>query len=149
MCLSLYIPKLSTNLMFVSKITNSGHIVVFEYDWCIVVDKKSKIFALGKRHGNLYKMSHCYFGTNQAPSSTLLVNKTLLWLYRLSHLNHASVANMSRQYLVLDIDYPKDKIDLLVCESCIIENQARLPFRSSHMYDAKDVLLHDLYSWIF
>ena len=54
---------------------------------------------------------------------------TLLWHYRLGHLNHQTMVHMDRQHIALGFTLPH-KSKLSLCEGCIFGKLSNLPFPS-------------------
>ena len=57
LCNVLCVPKLSYNLLSVSKATEAGKRVEFNSTDCQIVDKEGKVVAVGIRKGSLYYLS--------------------------------------------------------------------------------------------
>ena len=60
----LYVPKLTYNLLSVSKITDAGKHITFSDDEGCVLDENEKLIAVVKKKGNLYYLN-CHQFTHQ------------------------------------------------------------------------------------
>ena len=55
----LYVPKLSYNLLSVSKVAEAGNTTKFNRTGCEIKDGKKKVIAFATRVGNLYYLEYC------------------------------------------------------------------------------------------
>ena len=128
----LYVPKLSYNLLSVSKATEAGKRVEFHSTDCQIVDQEGKTVAIGVRKGNLYYLSCQQKRVDQVHVSDVRLNgrsKEFVWHQRFGHLNEKSLRTLASQQLVDDFDYNVSK-QIPFCESCVEETLHKTPFPS-------------------
>ena len=126
----LYVPKLSYNLLSVTKATEAGKKVKFYSNSCQILDRDNKVVAVGTRRGKLYylncqKESHDQVHVSDAPLSE---SKEFVWHRRLGHLNEGSLNTMASKHLVYDFDYHTSK-PMPFCKSCVEGKLHRTPFK--------------------
>ena len=117
----LYVPKLSYNLLSVSKVTEAGKRVEFQSTDCQIVDQEGKMVAVGIRKGSLYYLSCRQKRVDQVHMSDAKLNgrsKEFVWHQRFGHLNEKSLHTLANQQLVDDFDYDVSK-HIPFCESCV------------------------------
>ncbi len=58
-CRLLYVPKLSYNLLSVSKASEAGNTTKFSRLGCEIIDRKGKVAAFATKAGSLYYLEYC------------------------------------------------------------------------------------------
>ena len=104
----LYVPKLSYNLLSVSKATELGKRVEFHFIDCQIVDQEGKVVPVGIKKANLYYLSCQQKRMEQAHMSDAQLNgrlKKFIWHQTFGHLNEKSLRILASQQLVDDFDY--------------------------------------------
>ncbi|KAJ7551718.1 hypothetical protein O6H91_06G026000 [Diphasiastrum complanatum] len=72
-----YVPRLTNNLLSVSKFTDQGCKALFDSKQCTILDKHNKEIFSANREGNLYVLRHEYaLSTNLSTSNAQLASKT-------------------------------------------------------------------------
>ncbi|CAN1253863.1 Retrovirus-related Pol polyprotein from transposon TNT 1-94 [Linum perenne] len=137
---TLHVPKLVPNLVSVSQLIDSGCLLSFTADGCIIQDRMTKTrIGTGSKRGRVFlldglqansaapgyssSLGHCY----SVESSS---NKWMLWHNRLGHPHSARLSYMFRHKLLPDDCVIKDSI-IPVCEHCIEAKTHALPFGNS------------------
>ncbi len=127
-----YVPGLLKNLLSVSEATSNGTIIEFHHNCAIIFYKlptDEVIKVMCPKAGRLYPLQM----VDRTPIQALValgnnnVNSTLLWHYRLGHLNPKSMKTCQIHKLLEGIpDKPFKYIS--VCEGCIYGKQSRQKF---------------------
>ena len=140
----LYVPKLSTNLLSIYQITNSGagKTVLFNLDSVIIREIKdpSQIVATGKvdHHARLYSFSHFEL---TPPTNVLLAHSnelSRLWHERVGHLNYRYLQQLSKQNMVIDL-LPISFYEG-VCTGCILGKNPQHNFDKGKSHRASEIL---------
>ncbi|MCO5559998.1 hypothetical protein L7F22_013603 [Adiantum nelumboides] len=134
-----YIPGLSRNLLFVTAATSTGSSIEFFHDYCVIH------FKLPSGGYEVIKLPHknrLYPILLSSPdsqavnitSSALTVNltkasTTLLWHYRLGHINSSTLQGMAKRQLCNGIPTNLTPIDL--CEGCLLGKASHQSFPRS------------------
>lgn len=127
----LYVPKLSYNLLSVSKATEDGKMTKFVEDGCQVLDANEKLIAVGKKVGSLYYLD-CRSGrqwTNTAKSRSHETRENV-WHRRYGHLGAQSLQKLAKHQLVDGFDFNAFK-EIDFCESCAEGKHHRSQFSTS------------------
>ena len=85
---TLYVPKLSYNLLSVSKATRSGKLFTFTESCCHLLDEKRNIVATGSKVGNMYYLN-CIDEQGTIHAATICLSgdtKEEIWHQRFGHL---------------------------------------------------------------
>ena len=128
----LYVPKLSYNLLSVSKATELGKRVEFHSIDCQIVDQEGKVVPVGIKKANLYYLSCQQKRMEQAHMSDAQLNgrlKEFIWHQTFGHLNEKSLRILASQQLVDDFDYNVYK-QIPFCKSCMEGKLHNTPFPS-------------------
>ena len=114
----LYVPKLSYNLLSVSKATKSGKTAKFSETGCRILDTKRKLIATGTRVGSLYylnRLTGCQHVI--VAESVRQESKEEVWHRRFGHLGVRNLQKLAKDKLVSGYDYDVSK-EIGFCESC-------------------------------
>ena len=105
--LVLYVPKLTYNLLSVSKMTDPGKHIIFSDDKCFIYNEKEKLVAVATESGSL-----CYLNCHQSTHEQInaiwkqqLGSKESIWHTRFGHLGESSLRGLATQNLVSGFDY--------------------------------------------
>lgn len=109
-----YSPVLCANLVSVGQLAKRGKRIVFEDDWCKILDKKQNI-GTSSLVNNLYKLN-CEIDLPKAFSATL-------WHRRLGHICNDSLNNTKNA--VNGINFSDNKNKTEKCITCIKGKQTR------------------------
>ena len=137
----LYVPKLGSNLLSVSKIVEGGLQVQFGGLGCLVKALNGDIQAIASREGNLYRLQcKTVLGGESAQVATSSKEGLILWHRRMGHLNVQSLRALPG--LVSGLDLPNLHGDNLLkaCEGCIEGKQQRHSFPKEGATRATKVL---------
>ena len=116
-----FVDGLATNLLSVRRLTKKGKRVIFDGDWCTVLNENGSICMKTKANENdLYEVCFDLKKQNLAANLTRKVD-AITWHRRLCHINAKKVSSMKS-----DHDYLEPCGEL--CEACILANlQKRVP----------------------
>ncbi|MCO5559698.1 hypothetical protein L7F22_013299 [Adiantum nelumboides] len=150
-----YVPGLSRNILSVTAATLTGSSIEFFHYYCVVHFKlPSGHFETIKiqQKNRLYTIAISQQGPHSliASTSTLSLNltkatSTLLWHYRLGHINSKNLHQMRQKHLCHGLPDSLSPIDL--CEGCLLGKASHKPFpRSQTRSTQLNQLVHnDLY----
>lgn len=132
----MYAPQAPGNLLSVKRLTEQNLTVTFDKESCQILSK-GEVVAVGKLHGELYKLQEEQLYNAQA-SSGLCIHE---WHERLAHKNLRDIRKMQSEDLVI-----KPCTCTKVCESCIKGKMTSKPFpkRSSATEELFDVVVSDV-----
>jgi transposase InsO family protein len=125
---ALYVPKLSYNLISVSKSTETGKTITFGEAGCQILDRSRKLIAAATKVGNLYYLDCCVDhqqvhsvekGSHEA--------KENVWHRRFGHLGVCNLEKLAKDKLVDGFDYDVSK-EFSFCESCVEGKHHRCQF---------------------
>ena len=121
-------PKLSYNLLSVSKTSDAGKKIRFGEDSCQLLDGNKKLTAVATRLGDLYYLNCCP-GSLKAH---LVVNETKedIWHRRFGHLGTKNLQRLANEKLVNGFNYDATK-EINFCESCVKGKHHRTQFPTS------------------
>ena len=131
-----YVPGLIRNLLSVSEATANGTIIEFHHNLAIIYYKTQMgevLKVMCPKVGRLYPLKMM----DQTPIQALISsgfshsNSTLLWHYRLGHLNPKSMKTCQIHKLLEGIPNKPFKY-ISVCEGCIFGKQSRQKFPSNN-----------------
>ena len=111
----LYVPKLSYNLLSVSKASEARKTTKFDKCGCKILNQQKKVIAVATKHGNLFYPEHCRKG--QSVNVTEMSNE-MLWHQRYGHVGEQTLKSLVNGKLVERFDYNSSR-GLGFCESCI------------------------------
>ena len=134
----LYVPKLTYNLISVSKVTKAGNHVSFnELQGCIR-DSRGELIAVASKMGNLYYL-------NSEPLNNCQVNavsdssRESIWHRRFGHLGERNLHKLSKENLVNGFDYNVSR-EIGFCEPCVNGKSHRTPFTEGERQRAEKPL---------
>ena len=139
----LYVPKLSCNLLSVSKTTERGNEVKFSETSCVIRDSSHKPVVIATRIGDLHQITTEDICAN-AVSTTMI--KEDLWHRRYGHLSLKNLQKLAREQLVYNFDFSATK-EIQFCEPCLHGKQHREPFpdrSESRSNEALDIVHSDV-----
>ena len=137
----LYVPKLHTNLLSVSKLVARGLNVHFNTMGCKVRTQRGEVVAMATMEANLYQLDLKVIGGGDASAKALTSahgSAMELWHKRLGHLHVNGVKGL--QSMVVGMDLGKGASQMLACEGCVEGKQARASFPSDGGTRATQVL---------
>ena len=111
----LYVPKLSYNLLSVTKASESGKVIKFDDTSCQILNKRDRLIAVATKMGNLYYLQCKEVEKNQQMNVVEKGTKERLWHRRYGHLGEKSLKKLAGKRLV---DYNISK-EIGFCETCI------------------------------
>ena len=133
----LYVPKLSYNLLSVTKVSEHGKIIRFDDAGCQILNKYDKCIAVATKLGNLY-----YLQCKELEKIQLSVvekeSKERLW-HRYGHLGEQNLRKLASKRLVGHFDYDITK-EIGFCETCIGGKHHKSQFQNSESTPSKDLL---------
>ena len=125
----LLVPKLSYNLLSVSKAAEAGKIIEFDESGCQVLDAKKKLIAAGNRAGSLYYLN-CLSSRNEQATVADQETKESIWHRRFGHLGIQNLQRLAREKLVDGFDFDvSEQLDF--CEMCAEGKHHRSHFPTS------------------
>ena len=111
----LYVPKLSHNLLSVSKASEAGKATKFDNSGCEIRNRNGKMIAFGTRVGNLYYLEYCQ--NKEQLNMVEEESKERLWHCRYGHLGEKTLKKLAKEELIQHFDYnPTNNIGF--CEAC-------------------------------
>ena len=124
----LYVPKLSYNLLSVSKATELGKTTRFGEASCQILDANRKLIAVATRIGDLYYLNcrtdHQQFNTAESKSWE---TKEDIWHRHFGHLGVRNLQKLAKHKLVDGFNYDASK-EISFCESCVEGKHHRCQF---------------------
>ena len=117
---TLYVPKLSYNLLRVSKATRSGKSFTFTESCCHLLDEKRNVVAIGSKVGNMYYLNYIdeQGTTHAATICSSGDTKEEIWHRHFGHLGMKNLLKLATDQLVNGLDYDATK-DIKFCEPCV------------------------------
>ena len=123
----LYVPKLSYNLLSVSKAAEAGNTARFSRTGCDIVNQKGKVIAFATRAGSLYYLEYC---RKERANTSSTANRERLWHRRYGHLGEQNLQRLVNSEMTEQFDYDA-KNSIGFCETCVRGKLHRSPFESS------------------
>jgi len=123
----LLVPKLSTNLLSVSKIVEMGNSVTFNKNGCTVYNSENEIIVTCGQQDGVYKFSGEEIKSFVAMKSE---NEAMMWHRRFGHINYQSLVKM-KNGLVDGMNFENDESAIKSCDVCPQGKQCVLPFEKS------------------
>ncbi|MCO5569582.1 hypothetical protein L7F22_023297 [Adiantum nelumboides] len=134
-----HIPGLRRNILSVTAATSSGSSIEFFHDLCVIHFKlpngQFEIIKLPQQNW-LYPIKLTQSGHNTVIASTSIITlyltktvSTLMWHYRLGHINGHTLQRMAKHGLCSGLPPNLSSIDL--CEGCIMGKASHKPFHRS------------------
>ena len=130
----LFVPKLSYNLLSVSKASEAGKTIKFNDSGCEILNGENKVIGCATRVGSLY-----YLELRQGSQQLYVAeeeNKERLWHRRYGHLSKQGLQRLATNKLVEQFDY-KSTSDIGFCETCIEAKHHRGAFENSTSHTKK------------
>jgi transposase InsO family protein len=138
----LYVPEIQNNLLSVSKMTDWNIRVIFEKDKARAVNNKGEIVLRAKKIGNLYVLQNLISNlhvTRDRVGMSCEKENSMVWHFRLGHLNFKDVKKLKDDEMVRDLSLGKMDKEI-TCETCIKGKQTRLPFPKSTENSKRELL---------
>ena len=137
----LLVPKLSYNLLSVSKVTEAGKSVSFEETKCNISCSDGEIIAIAKKVGCLYYLDfqpilEC---SNAVSNEGTELSNEMLWHQRYGHLGVQSLKRLANEDLVEGFNFDTKK-DLEFCDACVQGKLHRCSFPNSGAKRASEPL---------
>lgn len=130
----LHVPKLSVNLLSISKIVEHGNTVLFTRNGCTIRNEDDEILAKCQAKNGVYKLmvkrGSCLLTTKAESAYT--------WHRRLGHLHFDALKKM-KNGVVSGMHFSDDDSEIRNCETCARGKLARLPFKKSNS-ESKEIL---------
>jgi len=111
----LFVPKLSYNLLSVSKAAEAGKMAEFNKAGCQILDANKKLIAAATRVGSLYYLD-CQSKTTSERVNAAEVKENV-WHRRFGHLGVRNLQKLAKDKLADGLDYDPSK-GIGFCESC-------------------------------
>lgn len=125
----LHVPKLSMNLISISRLADSGYTISFTSSSCFVQDPHTgRRIGTGRRMGNLYRLESLHLPPSAPPtlcSSGSVFSAADLWHRRLGH---PSEARLKLLFQTGVLGSQSSSFRLSHCESCKLAKHSALPF---------------------
>ena len=136
----LYVPKLSYNLLSVSRISDAGKTTRFGEASCQILDDNRKLIGVATRVGDLYYLN-CRPGFQKSHTAADKSPETKedIWHRRFGHLGARNLQKLAKNKLVDGFDYDAAK-EINFCESCVEGKHHRCHFPTSGGKRAKEPL---------
>ena len=123
----LFLPKLSYNLLSVTKVSEHGKVIRFDDAGCQILNKCDKCIAVATKLGNLY-----YLQCKELEKIQLsMAEKERLWHRRYGHLGEQNLQKLASKRLVGHFDYDITK-EVGFCETCIGGKHHKSQFQNSN-----------------
>ncbi|KAK4327573.1 hypothetical protein Pmani_001980 [Petrolisthes manimaculis] len=113
----LYVPKLSFNLLSVSKSAKLGKVTKFSGNECKIFCEKDNLIAFAEKKGNLYHLK-CTMYVHKANAACKLDEN--IWHRRYGHLGIDNLKILVRDDLLDGLNFDVNK-ELEFCEACVKE----------------------------
>ncbi|KAK4325723.1 hypothetical protein Pmani_003666 [Petrolisthes manimaculis] len=120
----LYVPKLSFNLLSVSKSAKLGKVTKFSGNECKIFCEKDNLIAFAEKKGNLYHLK-CTMYVHKANAACKLDEN--IWHRRYGHLGIDNLKILVRDDLVDGLNFDVNK-ELEFCEACVKGKSKKSPF---------------------
>ena len=130
-CDMLYVPKLSYNLLSVSKAPDAGKTTKCNESSCQILDDNVKPIAAATRVERLYYLE-CRTNCQQINTveNQSQDSKEQVWHWRFGQLGARNLKKLTKHQLVDGFDYDESK-EICSCESCAEEKHHRSQFPTS------------------
>lgn len=130
----LCVPKLTANLLSVSKIVETGNRVIFDHNGCTIFNRQCDVIVNTKPNQGVYKITMSLDSLHSRSSDADM----LKWHRRLGHINPEILKKMKNRVkgLVFEND---DDAEIKNCTTCSEEKQHHEPFQYSRC-ESKEVL---------
>ena len=138
----LFVPELKKKLLSLSSVIEKGSEVHFDGESCTAINN-GKSVAIGRKHGNLYKLNNRESDSAYAVSSQQNRSSMHLWHSRYGHLGINNLKLLKEKSIVEGLSFnSKEIIDC--CEGCAKGKQRCEPFpkKSQHKTTQLMELIH-------
>ena len=124
----LYVPKLSYNLLSVSRTSDAGKTARFGETSCQILDANRKLVAVATRVGDIYYLS-CHPGSQKCHTAVDKGTETRedVWHRRYGHLGTRNLQKLAKHELVNGFHFDMTK-EINFCESCVEGKHHRCHF---------------------
>ena len=102
----LYVPKLSYNLLSVSKVAEAGNTTNFSGSGCEIMGQEGKVIAFVTKVGRLYYLEYCRREKVNVMNSD---NKERLLHHRYGHLGEQNLQKLAKTGMIEQFDYNAKK----------------------------------------
>ena len=134
----LLIPKLSYNLLSISKASDAGKMVKFDESGCKILNANGKCIAFATKMGSLYYLN---FARDQHRLNvTTKESKERLWHRRYGHLSEQNLQKLARKGMVEHFDYNVTN-NVGFCEECVGGKHHRSHFEASKTHASEPLEL--------
>ena len=135
----LYVPKLTYNLLSVSKMTDAEKHITFSDDECFVYNENEELLAVATKTGSLYHLI-CYQSLQEEINAVRKhESKENRWHRRFGHLGEKYLRELAQHNLVNGFDYNLSNV-IDFCEPCVSGKLHRSPFPTTGRKRADTVL---------
>ena len=136
----LYVEGLKYNLLSISQFCNSGYIVSFNKDQCIVKIEEGKSFFTAKQHNNLYEIDLIDLGKKNETCLNSREAERWIWHKKFRQVNLKHISKLSKKHLVKGPAKICWKTHLLG-EACHQGKQIKTSFKSKEVVSTTNLLL--------
>ena len=136
----LYVPKLSYNLLSVSKMSDAKKFTRFGEANCQVLDENKKLIAVATRLGDLYYLN--YRSDSQrthTAAERFPETKEDVWHRQFGHLGAKNLEKLAKHKLTDGFDFDTAK-EMKFCEACVDGKHHRCKFPNSGGSRSKEPL---------
>lgn len=125
----LYVPKLSFNLLSVSKSSKLGNVVKFYDNECKIFDVQDNLIAVAEKKGDLYILKCTMYDHKVNAVCNMSESKPdeNIWHRRYGHLGADNMKLLVKDDLVEGLEYDVSK-ELKFCEPCVKGKSKKSPF---------------------
>lgn len=123
----MFIPDLRVNLLSISLIEKSGFKITY-YNSLMTIERNNITYSLGKRIGNLYKLTFM-IKKNENYANLSVKDDIHLWHQRYGHVNFNTLINIKNKNLVNGLNFQNNRAEN-VCEICVKSKLKNLPYNS-------------------
>ena len=117
----LYVPRLSYNLLSVSKVADAGKTTEFDDVHCRITGEGGKLLAMATKVGSLYYLDYQKISRGQqvnAAETKKPESKESIWHRRFGHLGVRNLQKLARDDMINNFDFDASS-DLTFCETCV------------------------------
>lgn len=127
----LYVPKLSLNLLSISKATQKGKVAKFTKTACYVLDRQHTLLAQAIKRGQLYYLRYQPLHEEANSSIDSNCSNEDIWHRRFGHLGVRYLQKLAKDSLVKGFKFDVSK-ELSFCQDCTEGKQCRNKFPISN-----------------
>lgn len=122
----LYVPDIDQNLVSVRQLVEKGFKVVIENKMCVIKDNSNSDVLRIEMKGKSFSLDPM---EKQQVAYLATTTNVQLWHKILGYFHHATLLNMQRKELALDL--PQIDSELPSCKACYYGKQGRLTFKQA------------------